>query len=350
LLHLLLLLTLLLPVTNCFARTLVDTPPWHWREDDWQISLNSDYVTTTANYSDSGGAYQGLLNGGSFTAYEFRPKFRYNWTHALSMYFGVDGASAIERSSISNSSNSHLNDLYLGFDAILWRRGVVVLAEGEAAATTNPISTTSNTVLTSDEVNFMRGDLYIYRPFHLANPFAHGGFEYRDGGLSSLYFYGLGIERPFASQYLVGIGVEGEGTAIADRGQVINRTEINDHNDASSHLFYAYNPVDVDFRAWLGWSPVAEWQIKIGYAQSFNGTRAAVTQTGFLKLQYDFDRHPDRGSFATYHDQANMLKARDNRTHAEKRGIPYINDKQLYQDEDGFIPDSNAILPNSATP
>jgi hypothetical protein len=275
-----------------------ETPPWRWKGGFWRISLLSDYAMTSANYTDTPGSYASLDNGGSLTAYEFRPRVRFNTSDSFSLFGGVGGADVTATRLGVKRENSEFSEVYGGADWVIWKKWMRVLLEGEYSYPITPVDINTNQTLTSDGVMWGRVQIYGFKSFSWLGTYFHFGALIPDQGLARTFLYGVGAEAPLADGGLLfGAAFEGEEVLVGDQTIASDRTVVSDRVDGGSHYFYTYNPASLSARTWIGYSPEPAWQVKIGYDRVINGTHVAVTDTFFLLLSFNFDTHPDRENF-----------------------------------------------------
>lgn len=316
-----------------------EMPPSRWREDFWRVSLIGDYYNTNANFgSSNSSSYNKISSGNSFYIYEFRPRIRYNPSKTFSTYFGAGGANISSQTGTNLRTNSNFTDVYAGSD-ISWNGKVWrMITELEGSFNLQPTDVATKEALLSDGAHYLKIDQYLFRPFKFANPYAHFGLKYRTQGLSQLYLYGFGFEKPFAQQFLVGVGIEGEGSFVSDSQTPSYRETVTNNVNGGSHYFNAYNPAYTQIKAWVGWMPETAWQVKFGYGQEFQGANTSYGQLFYLSLSFNFDPRAERDSFEYYKDtKSEVLKQSAKKIEKFKDDAKPI-DPGLFQEEERFEP------------
>ena len=325
--------------TYAKASAIGEVPPGHWRADYWRFSMMSDYFTSTSNLSSSGTkTFNSLPNGNKVQVYEARPKLRYNTSDKSSFYLG---GGIVDVSSVTGSvlrNNSGASEAFAGLDYILSGQYSRLVGELEASYAVTPYNVSNQNALLSDGADFVRAQVYFFRPYSFGNPFLHLGLQYRDQGYSQLILYGGGFEKPLGRSFLIGGGLEGEVSFISDSNNQIYRTALTDQVMGGSHYYAAYNPSYAEARLWTGYKPEDGWQFKLGLAQTFLGTNAAYGETVFLSFSINFDPRADAEGFARF---------RQSKSSARKKGQKDLNDfepdpdnlnPEYFKDEQRFEP------------
>ncbi len=326
-------------VKQASAAPINEVPPGQWRADFWRFSFLTDYFTTNANLSSSGiKTFNSLPAGNKLQVYELRPKLRYNLTNRASFYVGGGVVDVSATTASIGRTNSNVTETFAGMDYILAGQYSRLVGEIEGSYSTSRYSITDTNALLSDGADFVRAQLYFFRPTSFGNPFFHFGVQYRDQGYSQLGLYGVGYEKPIGQSFLIGLGAEGEFSFISDQNTQLYRTNLTDATMGGSHYFGAYNPSFTEGRLWAGYKPEPGWQMKLGYAQTFLGTNAAYGQSVFLTFSINFDPRADAEGFARF---------RQSKSSARKKGQKDINDFEpepqninpdLFKDEQRFEP------------
>ncbi len=321
------------------ASPIEEVPPGHWRADFWRFSVLSDYFTSTSNLSSSGTrTFNSLPNGNKVQVYEARPKLRYNSSDKSSIYAGAGIVDVNSQTGSIKRNNSGASEVYAGLDYILSGQYSRLVGEIEASYAVQPYNVSNQNALLSDGADFVRAQIYFFRPYSSGNPFLHIGMQYRDQGFSQLLLYGGGFEKPLGKAFLVGGGIEGEVSFISDSNNSIYRTALTDQVMGGSHYFAAYNPSFAEARAWVGYKPDPGWQFKLGLAQTFLGTNAAYGSTAFLSFSINFDPRAEAEGFAQFRQTRSQARKKGQKDNREFEPDPDNVNPELFKDEQRFEP------------
>lgn len=314
----------------------LNNPPWRWNPHVWRITMAGNYVHTNQNYDAQAGNFVQLPAGNYLETYEFFPRARYNFSRFFSVYGGLNGADVTTQTGGRIRKKSAVNEVVLGTDILLYKGWAHLIASFEGGYPIFTIDTQTNDPLTSDGVWYAQGHLFLYRPWGFLNSYGQLGFRGRGEGLSQLLLYEFGLELPFSQSFLLGTGVGGGSTIVKDELTSIERTTVTSRVNGGSHYYYAHDPEWIEWQAWAGFSPVKAWQVKGGYAQTFNGRNGAQYPKIFLSLSFDFDPHPDRGSFDQYEPRRasspSKRSKRKKKNNAFEPDVEQIDD-ELFEDE-----------------
>ena len=322
-----------------FANSIGEVPPGHWRADFWRFSVHSEYFTSDANFSSSGTkTFNKLEPGNKIQVYEIRPKLRYNISERSSYFFGGGIVGVNSNTGAILRNNSGVSEAFAGFDYILSGKFSRLVGEVEASYAPTPFSGSNGDALMSDGADFIRAQVFFFRPYSFGNPYLHIGVQYRDQGFSQLMLYGGGFEKPLGKSFLAGAGLEGELSFISDSNNSIYRTALTDQTMGGSHYFASYNPSFVDARFWGGYKPESGWQIKLGYAQSFLGTNAGYGQSVFLNFSINFDPRADDEGFAKFQQTKSSARRKGQKDLKEFEPDPERTTDELFKDEQRFEP------------
>lgn len=328
-----------LVLAACQQAVATDLPPWRWKARAWRIDTQLSYFTTHANFDDAGGTFERLPRDNAYSVTELRLRTRYNLLSRLSFYLGADAARATSRDANLDRENSALTDLTAGADVVLLQKWIRLIAELEGSYPLDPIDSGTTDVLTNDGVAFARASLLAYKPFRWVNSFVHSGVKYRTEGLATLLLWGVGLEKPFAQRYLIGLGLEGYRTLLSDSLRKAERTQVTNRVDGGSGTFYAYDPAVLETRVWFGWNPLDAWQLRVGYGNTLNGVRAAHGQTVFAQISFSLDPRPDRGAFQYYQNRSETIRHKTRKAIKSFDVQPEKTDPELFDNDDGFEPD-----------
>jgi hypothetical protein len=333
----------LLPQVHANA---LNNPPWRWNPNVWRISMAGNYVHTNQNYDIEAGNFVELPSGNYLETYEFFPRARYNFSRSFSLYAGLNGSDVTTQTGGRLRKKSSVNEVVLGADALLYKGWAHLIASVEGGYPIFQIDTLTNDPLSSDGVWYAQGQLFLYRPWGLINSYAQLGFRGRGEGVAQLFLYEFGLELPFSRNFLIGTGVGGASTAVKDELTSTERTTVTSRVNGGSHYYYAHDPEWIEWQAWAGFSPVKSWQVKGGYAQTFNGRNAAQYGKVFLSLSFDFDPQPDRGSFDRYEKSQSNSRPRkakkSNKRNSFEPDVDKIDDELFEEDNEPFMRKSGA--------
>ncbi len=321
------------------AGAVSEVPPGYWRADFWRFSVFTEYFSSNANLSSSGtNIFNTLPSGNKIQVYQMRPKLRYNLTEKSSAYFGGGMVNVNSSTGSVLRNNSGVSEAFVGLDYILSGKFSRLVGEIEGSYATTPFNVSGGDALLSDGADFLRAQIYFFRPYSFGNPFLHLGVEYRDQGFSQLMLYGGGFDRPLGKSFLIGAGVEGELSFLSDSNNSIYRSALTDQVMGGSHYFAAYNPSSIDARVWGGYKPEPGWQFRLGYAQTFLGTNAAYGQSLFLSFSINFDPRADDEGFARFRQAKSSARRKGQKDLKDFEPERENLNPELFKDEQRFEP------------
>ena len=340
-LGLVVLIVIMLPLCPSLseAQRVSEIPPWKWRAHYWRLSMMTDYFSTNANLDSAGSTtFNKLPSGNKLQAVELRPHIRYNTSERSSFYCGAGLANLSTTTGVFQRNNSSATDAYVGYDYALISQNLRLVTELEASYSLAPLDNSTVDALVSDGANFLRGQFFLFRPFHFANPFAQVGLKYRDQGLSQQLLFGLGVEKPFGQSFLVGAELSGEQPLLSDTKTEGYRNLVSDRVMGGSRYYDAFNPSFLEAQGWVGFKPDPLWQIKVGVSQTLQGLRSAYGQTYFFSLSINLDPRADPEGFTHYRESRASAQKRGQKDLIQFEPQPEDVDQKIFQDEERFEP------------
>jgi hypothetical protein len=277
----------LLSAPHARALTVPETPPSAWNKGSFGVQTNSEYFFSHANYAESRGSFDKLVNDNKWTSFENRLKLRFGLTNWVSLYAGL-GATASTATNLGvTKNNSGVNEVYAGVDFLLARRWWRVVPELEASYPADETTRLQTNPLTSDGVPYANLGVFLFKPYRYLRFEGYLGFHIPGEQLASRFMYNLGTEVAMFGAFTVGAAVQGYESVLADGTSNNERKLTQATADATSERFWAYNPALLEAKAWIGLRFDRSFGVRLGYAKTLNGVRTAEGQSVLLALYYN---------------------------------------------------------------
>jgi hypothetical protein len=269
------------------ASTLPDTPPPAWDKGAMAFSLIGEYFTSKANFGDSRSSYYSLPNGGSFDTLLTRLTGRYAISKEFSIFTGVEAAQSQATEFSVTSTNSNIDEVYVGVDYQLPFRWLRVIPEIEGSMPTNPTDPNQTTPLTSDGVTYGRFGVFLFKRYETFRVESYLGSYIPSNGLAKRFVYSLIAEISMFHRVTLGGGVQGYETIYSDDQYEYQRLATQALADYGSSRYYAYNPALMEGKAWIGFRLAHAFTIRLGYESSIQGIRTAQGQTYLASVTFN---------------------------------------------------------------
>ena len=276
--------------TSAGGLTVPETPPSSWNQGSFGVQTTSEYFISRANYSETRGSWQSLPNDNKWNSFENTLKLRYGFTPAISLYGGAtaDGVTATDNAAASpNKTNSNIDIAFAGADFLLARRWWRVVPEIEGGYSLNDFKRGQTTPLTSDGAPFVNLGMFMFKPYRYLRFEAYTGFHLPGIDLAKTFNYRFGAEIAMLGAFTLGGGVQGYETVLSDATTNFDRKITQTSADATSARFWAYNPALLEVNGWIGLRFDRSFGVRLGYAKTLNGVRAAEGQSILLSLYYN---------------------------------------------------------------
>ncbi len=263
-----------------------ELPPTSWEANSFGASVTGEYFFSNANYDQKRGSYTRLPGGNNFSNFTTHVRGRYGLTRSLGGFLSAGYARTQVEDAFGTRSGTSLTDLSAGFDYILTRRWIKLIAEGQAGYPMDFVEPGQTSPLTSEGVPFGRFGLFAFKPFRSVRLDGYFGLEYLGGGMASRALYQANIEFPLR-KFLIGAGISGYEAITADQKSYAERISTAVLAGGSSLRYSAHEPALTEARAWIGFQPTKAIQARIGAAKTINGLRSAEGQSFVFALAFN---------------------------------------------------------------
>ncbi len=273
-----------------FGLTVPETPPSSWNQGSFGVQTTSEYFLSHANYSDTRGSWENLPNNNKWSSFENQLKLRYGFTSMISLFGGIvaNGVTATDTTVLNPDKTSTNTDaIFGGADFLLARRWWRVVPEVEGGYSLNDFKRGQTTPLTSDGAPYVKLGLFMFKPYRYLRFEAYTGFHLPGVDLAKRFAYRLGAEVALFGAFTFGGGVQGYETVLSDATTSVDRKLTQTSADATSARFWAYNPALLEVNGWIGLRFDRSFGVRLGYAKTLNGVRAAEGQSILLSLYYN---------------------------------------------------------------
>lgn len=260
-----------------------------FKRDRWDFSLSSDFFYSEANYPQSGGGSQNLLNGNHYqllnTNFETRYMPRQNW----SMFAWGTVGNAESKDSVATRTNSTFSEAAAGFDFVMYSEAFELVPEVLVLMPSEKVDPKSDAVLNSEGVIEVRSRLIAQKDFGTLRGYGWLGFNYRGEGRSFLMPWGVGAQLKFRRLRL-GAEVLGYQSVSedTDKNNALRSSYINGVN-AGSLKFYGVNPALVDTQVYATWLISSKWSLQAQGGMTLAGSNTAAGYHVGGLIRYSFD-------------------------------------------------------------
>jgi hypothetical protein len=279
----------------CPAHATIPLPP---KTGAYSLGLDVQYLKSTANYTTASeskslapGAYLTNILGDVRASYDWAPRWR--------SYAGLSLSNTETSNGVTNHSNMGLNEVTAG--SLMWFdiARFSLIPQVDFAYPFWHVDENGDSALLGEGALRLRGGVWALWRLHVIHPFLFTGFEYRDGGRSSLVPYAigahLGMHRFWMQLAYQGIFSAVDDSDSSDEGRATREAYLSRVNGGSFE-FYSVNPSvgEVAFEAGVNLS--ASFKFSGELAMSLNGTNAADAWRGLLSLTFMGRQKVERGA------------------------------------------------------
>lgn len=316
--------------TAAHAYTVPETPPSAWNKGSMGLQAESEYFSSRANYGESRGSFESLALSNMWTSFENRVKARYGFTNRVSLYGGLGASAESATSANVTRNNSAVNEVFAGVDFLLVRRWWRVVPEFEASYPTDATKRLQTNPLTSDGAAYANLGVFLFKPYRYVRFESYLGFHLPGEDLAKRFMYSLGAEIAAFGAFTFGGAVQGYESVLSDGQSNAERKLTQATADATSGRFWSYNPALLEAKGWVGLRFDRSFGMRLGYAKTLNGVRAAEGQSVLLSLNYNTPGQRPRGGFPQVQVGAVPVVPR-NRTNFKT--TPEPNDPELFEEQ-----------------
>ncbi len=276
-----------LSVPSAIALSVPETPPSAWNQGSFGVQTSSEYFMSKANYGDSRGSFERLINDNRWTSFENRVKVRYGFTPTTSLFLGV-GANATSATDLGiQKNNSAPTELFAGMDFLLARRWWRVVPEIEASYSFDSTTRGQTSPITSDAASYAKAGVFMFKPYKYLRFEGYLGAHIPGGNFASRFMYQLGTEVALFGAFTVGAAVQGYESLVSDTTSNLERKFTQATADATDARFFAYNPALLEAKGWIGFRFDRAFGLRLGYLKTLNGVRSGEGQSFLLSLFYN---------------------------------------------------------------
>jgi hypothetical protein len=253
----------------------------------WQFDVQETYYQATANYKSSGGEYNNLPSGYSYTLLDTDFGVRWVPKERWALYLSSRVSNAESNNNLSTRRNSSLTQATIGTDFLFYSsKRFDLYPDISLTIPFQRVETTGDEVLNSEGTMEASGKIVGRMNWGRFDPFAFIGFTYRDDDRSSLLPYGAGAELQFSSWRLGG-EVRGYQSVTDDKyTKNPSQREIVSQRNGNALRYYAVNPSLLETNFWLRGNLTQKWAMKFGGGTSITGASTSAGWTLFLGLSF----------------------------------------------------------------
>lgn len=255
--------------------TFFDFAPFN--PDQVQFSADLLYFQSTANYDDSGGSFEALDDGHSFSEINMRLRGSYDIAPLWRVVGGARVNSVTTEDDVDSRTNSELNEVQLGLVfAPVYQLTQRIYLEAFGTAALNSVETNTDNAITGEGANRFRvGARYAYLLGSLEF-LSSLHFDYLDDGRSSRLPYAVGAKWHLNNLGIYG-GVQGFFSATNDEFSETpqQRNIVTDRVNGGSFRYYGIDPALLETQAHVDWMMSEGVNLSLGISKTLNGTNAA---------------------------------------------------------------------------
>jgi len=245
--------------------------------DQAQFAADLQYFQSSANYDDSGGAFEDLPGDNSFSELNSRLRASYDIAPLWRLLAGARVASVTSEDDTDSRTNSELNEIQLELVfAPVYQLSHRVYHEAIGTAALNEVTVDTDAAITGEATNRFRvGARYAYLlgSFELLTSIA---FDYLDDGRSSRAPYSAGAKWHLGEWSIYG-GVQGFLSVTNDQFSETpqERSAITDRVNGGSFRYYSIDPSLLETQAHVDWMLSETVNLSLGVTKTLNGTNSA---------------------------------------------------------------------------
>jgi hypothetical protein len=262
----------------------IDTPAISYDWGQWQFATSANYLSTTANYTKSGGEYVDLPSGYSYSLAQFDFLTRWVALPNMGVTASTQLAYAESKDYRDTRTNSSITEAYIGVDyQILSKKLWELYADLSLTFPLQRVDQKSDDVLNHEGSMNLRPGVGFRYWLGKSVLYATSGFVYRDEDRSSFLDYAFGTEVNL-SHWLLGAELGGFSTVIKDSRTNALQRELVFAKNGNSLKFYSADPSVLFIKAWIGKEIGNDWQFKAGLSNSITGSAYAAGIDIFARL------------------------------------------------------------------
>lgn len=256
------------------------------KQDTFMLSTGVNYFSTNANYSGGGGSYKDLPSSGRYDNIRLDALGRYDYSNKLSLKGGFGFARATSHTDQIDRTNTGVTDVYFGaqyhyIKSPTWNLfpdvwfGYPLFRVGNS---TGP--------LLGEGAMYLQAGAWLMRRFGRFEPYVYLAYRYQDEGRAGLIPFNLGTRYKVEYMWL-GLELGGFQRLSGDSQTAAQKALITDRYDGGSLRYYSTNPSLFEARAYAeGWLS-QDMHLKVGVAQTVNGSSTAAGWSAFAVFSLD---------------------------------------------------------------
>jgi hypothetical protein len=222
-------------------------------ENRWSFLTSGQYFKSTSNFNKNGNIAD-LPGGNSFQLIDLTGTRGYGLSDAINLYGGLNIGNSQSKGSDATRTNSSVNNIIAGAEFLIPMDGFQLIPEVSGLADLEKLSDTQDSVMNSEVSNELTGKLNVQMALRDFLLFGYGGYNYRTGGRSQLFLWGVNGELALSKFTLGGeiFGFQSVSDDV-DKGTPAeaNRDAFRLRVNGGSARFYSVNPSVVDSNVYL---------------------------------------------------------------------------------------------------
>lgn len=251
------------------------------RSQNYSLSADLSYFTTTSNYPAGGFATEDLPNSGSFTDIIGRLQYTQDLDSTRRFYGGLTYSSVESYDGTFTRSNSGLNEILAGGQYWMRMGGYKFAPSVDFVYPLFRVDRGADEALLGEGALKVRAGSWMFLRYGGLSPFLYVAYEYRDEGRSHAIPYALGAKwtsRPFFVQ----LDYSGYEKLFnnADTENRSSRDVFLRRVNGGSYRYYSINPALSEVAATVGYT-IQSVTLVGGASYTVNGSTAAQGLTVF---------------------------------------------------------------------
>ncbi|MFN7825574.1 MAG: hypothetical protein ACK5P6_09455 [Pseudobdellovibrionaceae bacterium] len=251
------------------------------------LEFASQYFASDANYTKSGGSFERLPAGYSFSVFTTDLGARYSLSKRWAAYFKSQVAYSQSQDPTTQRTNSSFTSATFGTDwLMIEKQNWELMPEFSFLTPLEKTNLNDNKVLNSEGASEFMGRLVGRLATGSFVHFGYFGYKHRGEGLAGLGLFGLGSEYNHP-HFAIGADLTGYSTLYddektdspADRQPAYNLSGL-------SRRFNAINPELLETRVWYRADAGGKWGFQIGGGTTITGKTTAAGWNVFGVLNY----------------------------------------------------------------
>jgi hypothetical protein len=261
---------------------------FYYERNTYSLGLDTRYFQSSSNFNRSGGTFESLPTGNSFTLFQFDLRSRYEGSSLWAVTAATQIAASESRSTTATRKNSGITWLKLGLDFSPYAtRRFALVTQIELLQSLVRNSVESDNVALSDGSSNYGATLQAQWIWPSFSAGSYLGYTYRDAGKSALMPYGIFGEYSVSAMEL-GVRLAGFKSVSKDKdsnnetARVLYTAKAN----AGSNMFNAINPEALALETWITFNTTQQLQYTLGFGYALNGANSAAGWN--LRISIDF--------------------------------------------------------------